>query len=126
MILGIGHIKISAPTAENVPVAHSEMPNPSPSIAVIIPCLDEERTIPFVIRNFAQIIPEATIYVYDNNSTDHTVEVAQAEGAIVRSEPMRGKGYVVRRMFADVDADIFVLVDGDHTYDAAVAPAMIK
>lgn len=95
-------------------------------IAVIIPCLNEEHGIAGVVDDFRSVLPDATIYVYDNGSTDRTTEVAREAGAIVRQEPRRGKGNVVRRMFADVDADVYVMVDGDGTYDAATAPAMIK
>ena len=95
------------------------------SIAVLIPCLDEEAAIAQVVRDFRAALPSARIYVYDNASSDGTAEAARAAGAIVRSEPMRGKGNVVRRMFSDIDADIFVLVDGDGTYPAHRAPAMI-
>lgn len=96
-----------------------------PRIAVIIPCLNEAAAIATVVADFARAIPTAAIHVYDNGSTDHTAAVAHAAGAIVAREPRRGKGNVVRRMFADVDADIYVLVDGDQTYDAASAPAMV-
>jgi glycosyltransferase involved in cell wall biosynthesis len=96
------------------------------TVAVTIPCLNEARCIADVVRAFRVALPEADIYVYDNGSTDDTAAVAAAAGAQVRSEPMRGKGNVVRRMFADVEADIFVMVDGDGTYDAASAPAMIE
>lgn len=95
-------------------------------IAVLIPCLDEEATIASVVQGMRAAVPQATIYVYDNGSTDQTVERARAAGAVVRHEPNRGKGNVVRRMFADVDADIYVLVDGDGTYDATVAPTMVQ
>lgn len=95
-------------------------------IAVLVPCYNEEAAIPQVITDFRRALPEAAIYVYDNNSRDKTVEVAKAAGAIVRTEPLQGKGNVVRRMFADIEADIYVLVDGDATYDAASAPAMVK
>jgi glycosyltransferase involved in cell wall biosynthesis len=98
----------------------------SPQVAVLIPCLNEEVAIPKVIADFRRHLPDALIFVYDNGSTDRTSEVAQAEGAIVRREPLRGKGNVVRRMFADIEADIYVLVDGDDTYDAASAPALIQ
>src|SRR5499427_8190988 len=94
-------------------------------VAVLVPCFDEEATIAKVIADFRAALPEATIYVYDNNSTDRTVEIARAAGALVRRERHQGKGNVVRRMFADVDADAYVLVDGDATYDAASARAMI-
>ncbi len=96
------------------------------NIAVLIPCYNEETAIPKVVADFRRLLPQAKIYVYDNNSKDRTVEVARAAGAIVRSEPLQGKGNVVRRMFADIEADIYVLVDGDDTYDAASAPKMIE
>ena len=98
----------------------------SPRIAVLIPCYNEEAAVPKVVQDFRAQLPDAAIYVYDNNSKDRTVEVAKAAGAIVRTEPLQGKGNVVRRMFADIDADIYVLVDGDATYDAASAPKMIQ
>lgn len=94
-------------------------------VAVILPCYNEEAAIGQTVAAFRAALPGAAIYVYDNNSRDRTVEVARAAGAIVRSERMQGKGNVVRRMFADVDADIYVMADGDATYDAAAAPAMI-
>ena len=96
------------------------------TIAVLIPCYNEELTIASVVASFRQTLPEATIYVYDNNSKDRTIEVARAAGALVRSEPLQGKGNVVRRMFADIEAEVYVLVDGDSTYDAASAPEMIQ
>ena len=96
------------------------------SIAVLIPCLDEEAAIAGVIHDFRAALPTARIYVYDNASTDGTVAAAHKAGAIVRSESTRGKGNVVRRMFGDVDADIFVLVDGDGTYPADCASKMIE
>ena len=98
----------------------------SKRIAVIIPCYNEEAAITTVIGDFKRVLPDATIYVYDNNSTDRTAEVARAAGAVVRSEPRKGKGNVVRRMFADVDADIYLMVDGDSTYHAETAPLMIE
>lgn len=94
-------------------------------IAVLIPCYNEAVTIADVVRDFIKQLPDADIYVYDNNSSDDTAVVAAAAGAVVRSEPLQGKGNVVRRMFADVDADVYVLVDGDGTYDAASAPRLI-
>ena len=94
-------------------------------VAVILPCYNEEAAIGQTVAAFRAALPGAAIYVYDNNSRDRTVEVAREAGAIVRSERMQGKGNVVRRMFADVDADIYVMADGDATYDAAAAPAMI-
>jgi glycosyltransferase involved in cell wall biosynthesis len=95
-------------------------------IAVLIPCYNEAVTIGQVVRDFAAHLPEATVYVYDNNSTDGTRAAAEAAGAIVRSEKLQGKGNVVRRMFADIDADVFVMVDGDGTYDAASAPKLVR
>ncbi len=94
-------------------------------LAVLVPCFNEEAAIAKVVADFRAVLPEATIYVYDNNSTDRTAEVARAAGALVRREMHQGKGNVVRRMFADVDADIYVLVDGDATYDAPSARTMI-
>jgi glycosyltransferase involved in cell wall biosynthesis len=95
-------------------------------VAVLIPCYNEEKAIPMVVRDFRAALPDADIYVYDNNSKDRTVEIARAAGAFVRSEPLQGKGNVVRRMFADIEADIYVMVDGDGTYDATSAPKMIE
>ncbi len=97
-----------------------------PTIAVLVPCYNEEVTISTVVADFRRALPDATIYVYDNNSTDRTVEMARAAGAVVRSEPLQGKGNVVRRMFADIEAEVYLLVDGDATYDAASAPEMIR
>jgi glycosyltransferase involved in cell wall biosynthesis len=95
-------------------------------IAVLIPCRNEEITIAKTVSGFRNALGEAKIYVYDNNSSDRTIDVAQLSGATVRRECLQGKGQVVRRMFADVEADIYVLVDGDGTYDANSAPAMIR
>ncbi len=95
-------------------------------LAVLIPCCNEAATIANVVVGFRASVPQATILVYDNNSTDTTAILARKAGAIVRSESLQGKGHVVRRMFADVEADIYVLVDGDDTYDAAAAPVMIR
>jgi glycosyltransferase involved in cell wall biosynthesis len=94
-------------------------------VAVLVPCYNEERAIAKVVADFRAALPNAAIYVYDNNSTDGTVEAAAQAGAVVRRESHQGKGYVVRRMFNDIEADIYVLVDGDATYDAPSAPAMI-
>src|SRR6266545_2944808 len=99
---------------------------PALRIAVLVPCFNEEAAVATVISDFRKALPTAEIFVYDNNSRDRTVEVARAAGAIVRSERRQGKGHVVRRMFADVDADVYVLVDGDATYDAPSAPRMIE
>ena len=96
------------------------------SIAVLIPCYNEAAAIARVVGDFRAALPQARIYVYDNNSHDATVATARAAGAVVRTETLQGKGHVVRRMFADVEADVFVLVDGDDTYDAAVAPEMLR
>jgi hypothetical protein len=97
-----------------------------PRIAVLVPCFNEEVPIAKVVADFRAALPEATIYVYDNNSTDRTVEVARRAGAVVGRETHQGKGHVVRRMFADVEADVIVLVDGDATYDAGSARALIS
>lgn len=99
--------------------------NTKPSVAVIIPCYNEEDAIEKVISDFKKIT-NATIYVYDNNSTDRTVEIAKSQGVIVRQEERQGKGNVVRRMFRDIEADFYILVDGDGTYDPAVAPIMLQ
>ena len=96
------------------------------SVAVILPCYNEAAAIAQTVADFRAALPGAAIYVYDNNSSDATREIAAAAGAIVRSERMQGKGNVVRRMFADVDADIYVMADGDATYDAAAAPDLVK
>jgi glycosyltransferase involved in cell wall biosynthesis len=98
----------------------------NPKVAVLIPCYNEEITIADVIAGVRTHLPDAVIFVYDNASTDRTVELAKRAGATVRSERLRGKGNVVRRMFADVEADVYILVDGDNTYDAASAPMLIK
>src|SRR6201986_553137 len=95
-------------------------------IAVLVPCFNEEAAVAAVVADFRKSLPAARIFVYDNNSSDRTAEVARAAGATVRSERRQGKGHVVRRMFADVDADVYVLVDGDATYDAPSAPDMIE
>ncbi len=94
-------------------------------VAVLVPCYNEERAIAKVVADFRAALPDAAIYVYDNNSTDGTVAAARKAGAVVRRETYQGKGHVVRRMFNDIEADIYVLVDGDATYDAPSAPAMV-
>jgi glycosyltransferase involved in cell wall biosynthesis len=111
---GVGAEYASAPAAAR------------PRVAVILPCYNEAAAIGGTVAAFRAALPEAAIYVYDNNSRDDTVAVAAAAGAIVRPERMQGKGHVVRRMFADVEADIYVMADGDATYDAAAAPAMVQ
>ncbi|WP_288830423.1 glycosyltransferase family 2 protein [uncultured Paraburkholderia sp.] len=95
-------------------------------IAVLIPCYNEEVAIGKVVRNFREALPEATIYVYNNNSRDRTASVAAQAGAIVRQETQQGKGHVVRRMFRDIDADYYIMVDGDDTYEADLAPEMLR
>jgi glycosyltransferase involved in cell wall biosynthesis len=97
----------------------------SPNIAVLLPCYNEEAAIAATIAGFRAALPQATIYVYDNNSRDRTREVAAKAGAVVRSERQQGKGHVVRRMFADIDADVYVMADGDLTYDPKAAPEMV-
>ncbi|WP_316166817.1 MULTISPECIES: glycosyltransferase family 2 protein [unclassified Bradyrhizobium] len=99
---------------------------PSLRVAVLVPCYNEAAAVASVVKGFKRALPTATVYVYDNNSKDRTIDIAREAGAEVRSERRQGKGHVVRRMFADVDADIYVLVDGDATYDAPSAPRMIE
>jgi glycosyltransferase involved in cell wall biosynthesis len=98
----------------------------SPRIAVLLPCFNEEAAIGATIAGFKTALPGATIFVYDNNSRDRTREVAVEAGAVVRTENQQGKGHVVRRMFADIDADVYVMADGDLTYDPTAAPAMVN
>ena len=97
-----------------------------PRIAVLLPCHNEAAAIGAVVRAFRTALPGADIYVFDNNSTDDTAAIARGAGAIVRREALQGKGHVVRRMFRDIQADLYVMADGDDTYDAALAPAMIE
>ena len=97
----------------------------SPRIAVLLPCYNEEAAIAPTVRGFRTALPSATIYVYDNNSSDRTIKIAAEAGAVVRTERQQGKGHVVRRMFADIDADVYVMADGDLTYDAKSAPQMV-
>jgi hypothetical protein len=105
---------------------HPQTEAAQPRIAVLVPCFNEEAAVATVVADFRSALPSAEIYVYDNNSSDRTKAIAAEAGAQVRSERRQGKGHVVRRMFADIDADIYVLVDGDATYDAASAPRMIE
>jgi glycosyltransferase involved in cell wall biosynthesis len=98
----------------------------APRIAVLVPCYNEEAAIGKVVRDFRAALPDAVVYVYDNNSKDETIARAKEAGAVVRSEYRQGKGNVVRRMFADVEADIYIMTDGDDTYDASVAPELVK
>ena len=95
-------------------------------IAVLIPCYNESKTIEKVVTDFKRVLPEAVIYVYDNNSTDHTDEIARKAGAVVRYEHRQGKGNVIRRMFREIDAECYIMTDGDETYPAESAPEMIK
>jgi len=95
-------------------------------IAVLVPCYNESQTIKTVVEDFKRVLPEATVYVYDNNSTDGTDEIARAAGAVVRYEHQQGKGNVIRRMFREIDAKVYVIVDGDDTYPAEAAPEMIR
>ena len=97
-----------------------------PRIAVLLPCYNEEAAIADTIAGFRSALPDATIHVYDNNSADRTVELARGAGAVVRTERQQGKGHVVRRMFADIDADVYVMADGDLTYDPKAAPEMVR
>ncbi len=109
-----------------MPQTHSSISQLSGlDIAILVPCYNEESAIPHVIRSFLEHLPDAVVYVYDNNSTDNTADVAAQSGAIVRSESQRGKGHVVRRMFSDIDAAIYILVDGDDTYDASSVHRML-
>src|SRR5512138_2536620 len=94
-------------------------------MAVLVPCFNESAAIANVVADFRAALPGATVYVYDNNSTDDTIAVARAAGAEVRTETRRGKGNVVRRMFQDVEADVYIMVDGDDTYDASIAPQLV-
>ena len=103
-----------------------DRPDVPPRVAVLVPCYNEEVSIGQVVAEFQTALPDATVYVYDNNSSDATVDRAREAGAVVRHEARQGKGNVVRRMFGDVDADVYVMVDGDATYDAASAPAMVE
>jgi glycosyltransferase involved in cell wall biosynthesis len=107
-------------------VSRQKLPTAWPRVAVLIPCYNEEVAIPKVVADFRAALPDAMIYVYDNNSRDRTEEVARAAGAVVRREPLQGKGHVIRRMFADIEADAYVLVDGDDTYDAGSAAEMVR
>jgi glycosyltransferase involved in cell wall biosynthesis len=98
----------------------------APRVAVLVPCFNEEAAIATVVGDFRKALPGAAIHVYDNNSTDRTAEIARKAGAVVAHEPHKGKGHVVRRMFADVEADVYLLVDGDATYHAPSAPKMVQ
>lgn len=114
-------VKMSESSAQKSVAGHAQH-----RLAVILPCYNEEAAIGLTVEAFRRAFPDAPIFVYDNNSSDQTCAVARAAGAIVRTERMQGKGNVVRRMFADVDAEIYVMADGDATYDASAAPAMVQ
>ena len=102
------------------------MPTQPVRIAVLLPCYNEEAAIGATVEGFRRALPEAAVYVYDNNSRDRTKELAALAGAIVRTEPQQGKGRVVRRMFADIEADVYIMADGDLTYDPEAAPEMVR
>lgn len=95
-------------------------------IAIMVPCYNEALTIAAIVRDFNACLPDAIVYVFDNNSTDDTMRIAREAGAVVRGVPLQGKGNVIRRMFADIEADIYIMVDGDDTYDASVAPQLAQ
>lgn len=100
--------------------------NPKPRVAVLVPCRNEAKTVAKVVEDFRRVLPESVVYVYDNNSTDETSALAAAAGAVVRKEPRPGKGNVLRSMFRDIEADCYVLTDGDDTYPAESAPEMVR
>jgi glycosyltransferase involved in cell wall biosynthesis len=108
------------------PVGYTVRAMKQPRIAVLLPCYNEEAAIGQTVAGFRAALPQATIYVFDNNSRDRTVEVAKAAGAVVRTERTQGKGNVVRRMFADVDAEVYIMADGDATYDPTIAPELVE
>jgi glycosyltransferase involved in cell wall biosynthesis len=116
----------SVPVPGVSPLSGDVLDDPALRVAVLVPCLDEEASVGRVVEDYRAVLPRATIYVYDNGSTDATAAVAAEAGAVVRREPEPGKGNVVRRMFADIDADVYVMVDGDDTYEAQAAPGMIR
>jgi glycosyltransferase involved in cell wall biosynthesis len=120
------HLSNSASTGPVNPATETSEVIKSLDIAVILPCHNEEVAIGEVIRGFREALPSAEIYVFDNNSTDNTKEVAQQAGALVREERLQGKGNVVRRMFRDIDADFYIMADGDDTYDASASPILLE
>ena len=105
---------------------NNSAPTKLDKIAVLVPCYNEAKTIEKVVTDFRRVLPDATIYVYDNNSTDGTGEIAAAAGAVVRREYCQGKGNVIRRMFREIDAECYLMVDGDDTYPAEAAPEMVR
>ena len=114
----------SVTACESSCVTVHEISNSMDKIAILIPCYNEEKTIEKVVHDFKNVLPEAVVYVYNNNSQDRTAELAEAAGAIVRNEYMQGKGNVIRRMFREVDAECYIMTDGDDTYPAEAAPEM--
>src|SRR5262249_49562035 len=115
------------PLARRAETSQGTKPQMSaPRIAVLVPCYNEEAAIGKVVHDFKSALPGAVIYVYDNNSKDQKIARATEAGAVVRSETRQGKGNVVRRMFADIEADIYIMTDGDDTYDASFAPELVK
>lgn len=115
-----------APAGRDPAAAQPHTPSRELGIAVLLPCFNEEVSIAQTVARFRRALPSASVFVYDNGSTDATAEVARRAGAVVRTEPLRGKGNVMRRMFTDVEADVYVVADGDDTYEAEAAPAMIR
>lgn len=123
---GLIKMKRSDFTSELINTRSPSTISPNVTVAVLLPSYNEEATIGKVVTDFQHALPNATIYVFDNNSTDETSRIAAAAGAAVRKEQLQGKGHTVRRMFADIEADAFVMVDGDDTYDASAAPYMVE
>jgi glycosyltransferase involved in cell wall biosynthesis len=107
-------------------VNSTSAPSASLNVAVLIPCYNEEATICQVVGDFKRVLPDADVYVFDNNSVDATAEVAKQAGAIVVFEPRQGKGFVINRMFRSIEADVYLLVDGDDTYDPASGPELVR
>ncbi len=120
------HRRAGAMQGEPLAVVAAPDRFPGLRLAVLVPCYNEALSIGQVVADFRRFLPEAEVFVYDNRSTDGTAEVARRAGATVRHEPVPGKGNVVRRMFGDVEADVYLMVDGDATYDASAAPAMVR
>ena len=110
---------------EELSVEQAAAASSTPTVAVLVPCYNEALTIAKVVDDFRRVLPEATVYVYDNNSSDDTAAIARAHGAVVRTERRQGKGNVVRQMMRDIDADYYVMVDGDDTYPAEAAPELL-
>ena len=121
----VGAVLLSQTLTDPVVTGRHDPPR-TPRVAVLIPCHNEATTIGAVVRGFTSALPDAIVWVFDNNSTDDTVPEAQAAGAQVRRASLQGKGNVVRRMFADIDADVYLLVDGDDTYDPKIAPTLVR